>query len=37
LAIRAAEAKAAVLFASYGRTAELQAWIERGWLHELSQ
>ena len=37
LAIRASEAKAAVLFASYGRTAELQAWIERGWLHELSQ
>ena len=37
LAIRAAEAKAAVLFASYGRTAELQAWLERGWLHELRQ
>jgi primosomal protein N' (replication factor Y) (superfamily II helicase) len=37
LAIRAAEARAAVLCASYGRTAELQAWLERGWLHELSQ
>ncbi|HWH99271.1 MAG TPA: primosome assembly protein PriA [Propionibacteriaceae bacterium] len=37
LAIRAAEARAAVLFASYGRTAEQQAWLERGWLRELSQ
>ncbi len=37
LAIRAAEAGAAALFASYGRTAELQAWLERRWLHELSQ
>jgi primosomal protein N' (replication factor Y) (superfamily II helicase) len=37
LAIRAANARAAVLFASYGRTAEQQAWLERGWLRELSQ
>jgi primosomal protein N' (replication factor Y) (superfamily II helicase) len=37
LAIRAAEARAAVLFASYGRTAEQQAWLQGGWLRELSQ
>src|SRR4030095_3810012 len=37
LALRAAEARAAVLFASYGRTAEQQVWLERGWLRELTQ
>jgi primosomal protein N' (replication factor Y) (superfamily II helicase) len=37
LAIRAAESQAAVLFAGYGRTAEIQAWLERGWLRELAQ
>jgi primosomal protein N' (replication factor Y) len=37
LAIRAAETGAAVLFASYGRTAEQQAWLDRGWLRVLSQ
>jgi primosomal protein N' (replication factor Y) (superfamily II helicase) len=37
LAIRAAEAGSAALFASYGRTAEQQAWLDRGWLRELSQ
>jgi len=37
LALRAAEAKAAVLFAAYGRTAEIQTWLERGWLAELGQ
>jgi primosomal protein N' (replication factor Y) (superfamily II helicase) len=35
LALRAASAQAGVLFASYARTAELQAWMERGWLREL--
>ena len=36
LALRAAAAQAGVLFASYARTAELQAWLERGWLRELA-
>ena len=36
LALRAAEASAGVLFASYARTAELQSWTERGWLREIS-
>jgi primosomal protein N' (replication factor Y) (superfamily II helicase) len=35
LALRAADTPAAALFAGYGRTAELQAWLERGWLQEL--
>jgi primosomal protein N' (replication factor Y) (superfamily II helicase) len=35
LALRAAAAQAGVLFASYSRTAEMQRWLERGWLHEL--
>jgi primosomal protein N' (replication factor Y) len=37
LALRADVAQAGVLFASYSRTAELQAWVERGWVHELAQ
>jgi primosomal protein N' (replication factor Y) (superfamily II helicase) len=37
LALRAAEERAAVLFAAYGRTAEIQSWLERGWLAELGQ
>jgi primosomal protein N' (replication factor Y) len=37
LALRAAGARAAVLFAAYGRTAEIQTWLERGWLAELGQ
>jgi primosomal protein N' (replication factor Y) (superfamily II helicase) len=37
LAVRADGAQAGVLFASYARTAELQAWVERGWLHELAE
>ena len=37
LALRADGAQAAVLFASYARTAELQAWLERGWVRELAQ
>jgi primosomal protein N' (replication factor Y) len=37
LAIRAADAQAGVLFASYARTAELQRWLERGWLRELAE
>lgn len=36
LALRAATTQAGVLFASYARTAELQAWVERGWLRELA-
>jgi primosomal protein N' (replication factor Y) (superfamily II helicase) len=37
LALRAADAQAGVLFASYARTAELQRWLERGWLRELAE
>ena len=36
LALRAAEAQAGVLYASYARTAELQNWLERGWLREIA-
>ena len=36
LALRAHHERAAALFASYARTAELQAWLERGWLRELA-
>jgi primosomal protein N' (replication factor Y) len=36
LALRAAEAQAGVLFASYARTAELQSWLEGGWLREIA-
>jgi primosomal protein N' (replication factor Y) (superfamily II helicase) len=36
LALRAHDGPAAALFASYARTAELQAWLERGWLRELA-
>jgi primosomal protein N' (replication factor Y) (superfamily II helicase) len=36
LALRAHDGHAAALFASYARTAELQAWLERGWFHEVS-
>ena len=37
LALRAAAAQAAVLFAGYSRTAEVQTWLERGWLRELAE
>ena len=37
LALRAADAQAGALFASYARTAELQRWLERGWLRELAE
>jgi primosomal protein N' (replication factor Y) (superfamily II helicase) len=37
LALRAADAKTGVLFASHARTAELQRWLERGWLRELAE
>jgi primosomal protein N' (replication factor Y) (superfamily II helicase) len=37
LAIRAGEAEAGVLFASYSRTAEIQDWLEHDWLRELGQ
>ena len=36
LALRADSAQAGALFASYARTAELQAWLERDWLRELA-
>jgi primosomal protein N' (replication factor Y) len=36
LALRAADAHAGALFASYARTAELQSWLERGWLREIA-
>ncbi len=36
LALRAAGARAGALFAAYARTAELQSWLERGWLHEVA-
>ncbi len=36
LALRAAQAGSGVLFAGYGRTAEVQQWVARGWLHDLS-
>lgn len=35
LALRAAQAGAGVLFTGYSRTAEIQSWVERGWLREL--
>jgi primosomal protein N' (replication factor Y) len=37
LAIRATQSGAAALFASYARTAELQAYVERGWLRPITQ
>ncbi len=37
LALRAGQARAGVLFAGYARTAELQSWLERGWLTELAE
>ena len=37
LAMRAAQTRAGVLFAGYGRTAEVQSWLQREWLHELTQ
>jgi len=37
LAIRATQSGAAALFASYARTAELQAYLERGWLRAITQ
>ena len=36
LALRAHDRQAAALFAGYSRTAEVQAWMERGWLRELA-
>jgi primosomal protein N' (replication factor Y) len=36
LALRAADAGAAALFASYSRTGEIQQWVERGWLREVA-
>jgi primosomal protein N' (replication factor Y) len=36
LALRAADSAAAALFAGYGRTSEIQQWLDRGWLRELA-
>jgi primosomal protein N' (replication factor Y) len=36
LALRAASAQSGVLFASYARTAEMQAWLQHDWLRELA-
>ena len=36
LALRAATARAAVLIAGYSRTAEVQTWLDRGWLTALA-
>lgn len=36
LVLRAAEAKAAVLMAGYGRSCEIQSLVQQGWLRELS-
>ena len=36
LALRADRPSCAALFASYARTTELQAWLERGWLRVLA-
>jgi primosomal protein N' (replication factor Y) (superfamily II helicase) len=37
LALRAADAQAGVIFASYARSAELQRWLDNGWLHDLAE
>jgi primosomal protein N' (replication factor Y) len=37
LALRATQRGAAALFASYARTAELQAYVDRGWLRPVAQ
>ena len=37
LALRASQAGCAALFASYARTAELQAWLDRDWLGLLAE
>ena len=37
LALRASQAGCAALFAAYARTAELQAWLDRGWLRLLAE
>jgi primosomal protein N' (replication factor Y) len=36
LALRASDIGAAALFAGYSRTAEIQQWVDRGWLKELA-
>lgn len=36
LALRVAQAPCAALYGAYGRTAEVQQWVERGWLTELA-
>ena len=37
LALRAAQSRAGALFAGFARTAEVQAWVEQGWVRELAQ
>ncbi len=36
LALRAVTEPCAALFASYGRTVEVQSWLESGWAHEVA-
>lgn len=36
LALRAAQSGAGALFAGYARTAEIQQWLDRGWLSEIA-
>ena len=36
LALRVAQTGCAALFAGYGRTTEVQQWLERGWLRDLA-
>lgn len=36
LALRASDARCGTLFAGYARTAEIQQWLDRGWLTELA-
>lgn len=36
LALRATEARAGAIYAGYARTAEIQSWVDRGWLTELA-
>lgn len=36
LALRAVDTRSAALFASYSRTAEIQQWLDSGWLRELA-
>ncbi|MCL2735381.1 MAG: hypothetical protein FWD75_01970 [Propionibacteriaceae bacterium] len=36
VAIRASQTRAAVVFASYSRSTEIQNWVDKAWLHEVA-